>query len=402
VKKWLSFAAAFALLALSGTAPSVAQDEARFSASINGLYNVEITEGGQDTENFSQATYKKVYHYASFNTSLNDDFKNKVIIASIIDDDGPDGPLKAGLDSFCKGMFRDCANDTRSDVANLWAITFIDGGMGCQAQLDLAMLIARRLGYEVLGPGYTTCWGGVTGQQAMGQLILAPKKAAIAGQCTAKSYAGAWSRPGTGAQRAQVRLQFDDPSATKQPMGRVSGFNASPYGEGEVVVSQIQASKTCEFSAQCTSPLGSANPCTLNIDPAKGTLKIVGGSKVFVSNVVWTRAAAAPKEKECGNADIEGNWTRTDGAQISVAGGRFKDGGNALLYNHPTGGWPQGAFKFSQIKSKGTCDWEAQCATVYRDSAKGGFNTVRGACTLTVDPETKTMTASGTHGTFKR
>jgi hypothetical protein len=162
----------------------------------------------------------------------------------------------------------------------------------------------------------------------MGQLILAPKKAASAGQCTAKSYAGAWSRPGTGEQRAQVRLQFDDPAATKQPMGRVSGFNASPYGEG--------------------------------------------------------------------------NWTRTDGAQISVAGVRFKDGGNALLYNHPTGGWPQGAFKFSQIKSKGACDWEAQCATVYRDSAKGGFNTVRGACTLTVDPETKTMTASGTHGTFKR
>ncbi|GIU65960.1 hypothetical protein [Candidatus Phycosocius spiralis] len=85
-----------------------------------------------------------------------------------------------------------------------------------------------------------------------------------------------------------------------------------------------------------------------------------------------------------------------------MAGVRFKDGGNALLYNHPTGGWPQGAFKFSQIKSTGSCNWEAQCATVYRDSSKGGFNTVRGACTLTVDPETKTMTASGTHGSFKR
>ncbi len=176
MRKWLSFAAAFALLVLSGTAPSVAQDEARFSASINGLYNVEITEGWQDTESFSQVTYKQVYHYASFNTSLNDDFRNKVIIASIIDDDGPDGPLKAGLDSFCKGMFRDCANDIRSDVANLWAITYIDGGMGCQAQLDLAMLIARRLGYEVLGPGLCNLLGWSYRSTSNGPAHSSPEK----------------------------------------------------------------------------------------------------------------------------------------------------------------------------------------------------------------------------------
>ncbi|WP_284358426.1 hypothetical protein [Candidatus Phycosocius spiralis] len=166
-----------------------------------------------------------------------------------------------------------CVDSDRGEVRNFWVMSFYEYNyryLTCDEALALAKIGARMNGYQVIGLGSYRCWPF---DWAAGELNLAPKKAIVAGQCTAKSYAGPWSRPGKGAQRPQVRLQFDDASATKQPMGRVSGFNASPYGEGEVVVSQIQASKTCEYRAQCTSPLGSANPCTLNVDPAKGTLK---------------------------------------------------------------------------------------------------------------------------------
>ncbi len=404
MKKWLCFAVGFALLALSGTGPSVAQDDATSSISIPGLSNLEITESHRPTWYFHKMAFKSVFYNVTFNgpagsggNSNND--KNLVFVDFIIDKDGQAGLSQANWESACRILFSDCSRSDRGEVPNQWRISRGHyGNLTCQQHLALAMSVARRWGYQVMGPGLMNCSGG----EAIGQLNLAPRGTVVAGQCSANSYAGAWSRPGMGEQRAQVRLQFDDPAATKQPMGRVSGFNASPYREGEVVVSQIEPPQNCAYRAQCSSPSSSANPCTLNIDPAKGTLKIAGGSKVFISDVIWTRSAPAPQEKTCSAADIEGNWTRSDGAQISVAGVKFKDGGNALLYNHPTGGWPKGAFKFSQIKSTGSCNWAAQCATVYRDSAKGGFNTVSGACTLTVDPETKTMTASGTHGSFKR
>lgn len=405
MRKWLSFAAAFALLVLSGTVPSVAQDEADISPAFPGLTDVSLKNVGP-ARNFAvppgSSTSVQYVFYFTRKREVGIIYPPRQIEFMMSFGASDTSYSSEGWKEHCESGRLKCVDGDRGEVRNYWVMNFHDSEyyyLTCEEALTLAKIGAQLNGHQVVGIGSWRCWPY---DWAAGELKLAPKKATTAGQCTAKSYAGAWSRPGTGAQRAQVRLQFDDPTATKQPMGRVSGFNASPYGEGEVVVSQIQESKTCEFNAQCTSPLGSANPCTLNIDPAKGTLEILGGSKVFVSNVVWTRAAAAPQEQECGSADIEGNWTRTDGAQISVAGVRFKDGGNALLYNHPTGGWPQGAFKFSQIKSKGACDWEAQCATVYRDSAKGGFNTVNAACTLTVDPETKTMTASGTHGTFKR
>lgn len=103
----------------------------------------------------------------------------------------------------------------------------------------------------------------------------------------------------------------------------------------------------------------------------------------------------------CSDKDIEGNWSRSDGASIVLNGMGLKDGGRALMFNHPQG-WPAGVFKFSDIHHQSGCIYAAVCQTLHRNAAGGGYNITEEKCTLTVDKAKKTLTAPGGHGTFRR
>jgi hypothetical protein len=114
-----------------------------------------------------------------------------------------------------------------------------------------------------------------------------------------------------------------------------------------------------------------------------------------------SKPAAGPAQAMCSARDIQGNWDRSDGARIVVDGMDFKDGGRALLHNHPRG-WPAGTFKFTDIKLASDCEYKATCQTVQRNSAGGGFNITRESCTLKLDRKAGTLTASGAHGSYRR
>ncbi len=106
-------------------------------------------------------------------------------------------------------------------------------------------------------------------------------------------------------------------------------------------------------------------------------------------------------EAKCSARDIEGNWKRGDGASIVLNGMNLKDGGRALMFNNPNG-WPAGAFKFSGIKQKSGCEFQATCQTVHRNSAGGGYNISKESCTLVLDKKAGTLKAPGSHGSYTR
>lgn len=110
--------------------------------------------------------------------------------------------------------------------------------------------------------------------------------------------------------------------------------------------------------------------------------------------------AAAPAVPTCSREDVEGDWRRSDGANVPIVGVHaFKNGpgGNALLFNHPEGWWPKGQTKFTGIYREGgdrSCKLKATCAT-YDRTVSGNVVRRERACTLTIDPVKKRMTESG-------
>lgn len=268
----------------------------------------------------------------------------------------------------------------------------------CTRLPDVVKAFAEQKGYSVSAVTLDTC--GEANELSKGKVIL---KGAPAGplSCKSDAYLGAWQRKGEGGQKLQVQIVFVTERGASAPVGSTRGFASAPYGDGTVVASRIrQVKDSCIFDAQCGSNLSSANACKLVIDPANNTLKIEGGSQMFVSDRVWTRSTPMAAETVCSREDVEGDWRRSDGANVPIVGVHvFKNGpgGNALLFNHPEGWWPKGRTKFTGIYREGgdrSCKLKATCAT-YDRTTSGNVVRRERACTLTIDPVKKRMTESG-------
>lgn len=281
-------------------------------------------------------------------------------------------------------------------------------GKRCEVGYDALVAMLRQRGFKPVDSEWykwdVACipnGGGLfqlTGEWFIERIAATPVAAAT---CKSDAYLGAWQRKGEGGQKAQVQIVFATERGASAPVGSTRGFASAPYGDGTVVASRIrQVGDGCTFDAQCGSNLSSANACKLVIDPAKNTLKVEGGSQMFVSDRVWTRTTPMAAETVCSREDVEGDWRRSDGANVPIVGVHvFKNGpgGNALLFNHPEGWWPKGQTKFTGIYREGgdrSCKLKATCAT-YDRTVSGNVVRRERACTLTIDPVKKRMTESG-------
>lgn len=119
----------------------------------------------------------------------------------------------------------------------------------------------------------------------------------------------------------------------------------------------------------------------------------------------WTRGAPAKPTASCGKDAINGTWHRADGTVVKMAGVEtFADGGHAIVERFPGDRWPKGRVKFSVVKKTAECRYTARCATVDAKTTNGrySYDVRESDCTLTVDPVKRTLTASGTHGVYRR
>lgn len=163
----------------------------------------------------------------------------------------------------------------------------------------------------------------------------------------------------------------------------------------------------CIFHASCWDSKGNSRQCAMVLDPAAQSFifKTRTGAtlgEALYSGLRYARGAVANPEASCSDSDIAGNWSRADGARVSITAMSMKDGGRGLMFNAPSQ-WPAGVFKFSGIKAAGRCTWAAQCATVYRDTTGAhGYQTTTAACTLTLDQSKHRLTTSGPHGEYTR
>lgn len=120
-----------------------------------------------------------------------------------------------------------------------------------------------------------------------------------------------------------------------------------------------------------------------------------------------TPPTAPPKPAlTCSRSDVEARWVRdSDKSEVIIQGLNFKDGGHGSMTRYYGAGdkqWPANIYKFRSITKTSECVYTAMCSTVHWNGAGNGYNTSEAPCTLTVDPDKKTLSASGTHGTFKR
>lgn len=124
----------------------------------------------------------------------------------------------------------------------------------------------------------------------------------------------------------------------------------------------------------------------------------------------WTRGRPAKAAATCTKDDINGTWHRADGARVLMTGvGVFGNGGHGIMDRYSEDRWPKGESKFRAVKEVGVCRYEARCTTVtWRTTTtntttrSSGFDVSDAACTLTVDPAKRVMTASGPHGVYTR
>lgn len=293
----------------------------------------------------------------------------------------------------------------------VWRSDRYGKAVSCEEEAKVVAALAAHLKFAVYSSDLSKCRSIPSGIllrtiEEQGRMVLAPHGVArptapITATCKSDAYLGAWQRKGEGAQKTQVQIVFATERGASAPVGSTRGFASAPYGDGAVVASRIrQVGDSCTFDAQCGPNLSSANACKLVIDPAKNTLKVEGGSQMFISDRVWTRSAPMAVEATCSREDVEGDWRRSDGANVPIVGVHaFKNGpgGNALLFNHPEGWWPKGQTKFTGIYREGgdrSCKLKATCAT-YDRTASGTVVRRERACTLTIDPVKKRMTESG-------
>ncbi len=302
-------------------------------------------------------------------------------------------------------VYFDTPDGVSSQPVDVNYVFSLNKGRDCGEGHALLRALARKNGFDITSFQRHVCKpgrnGGTSsdGRMTIAKLGAAPKE--NTSHCKSDAYLGAWQRKGEGGQKPQVQIVFATERGASAPVGSTRGFASAPYGDGTVVASRIrQVKDSCTFDAQCGSNLSSANACKLVIDPANNTLKVEGGSQMFVSDRVWTRTTPMAAETVCSREDVEGDWRRSDGANVPIVGVHvFKNGpgGNALLFNHPEGWWPKGQTKFTGIYREGgdrSCKLKATCAT-YDRTASGNIVRRERACTLTIDPVKKRMTESG-------
>lgn len=121
----------------------------------------------------------------------------------------------------------------------------------------------------------------------------------------------------------------------------------------------------------------------------------------------WTRSATpVATGPNCAANDIDGNWHRSDGALVPIVGidAGFRDGGNALMFNHPDN-WPKGSHKFLRVFRDGgpeSCKMSAVCINYDINRSTGQTFKRERNCTLTVDPERQTLSESGSTLSYSR
>ncbi|PKP88239.1 MAG: hypothetical protein CVT78_02945 [Alphaproteobacteria bacterium HGW-Alphaproteobacteria-17] len=281
----------------------------------------------------------------------------------------------------------------------------------CIDEVNWVKALAEQAGFQVRSLSIQECESyradeGVLASNGTLTLERRAKGSAPGGKCSADAFVGTWQRPGFGRQNAQVRLVLAIDGDTGS--ARARGFARHPYSEDDTVITRITGDgSNCRFQAKCGKTLESAPSCTVVVDPAKNTLKVEGGTSIFISNLVWTRAAAPPEKPTCTRQDIEGDWHRSDGSLVPIVGvDAFArgPGGNALLFNHPEN-WPRGQTKFRGIYRVGgaqSCQLKAVCAGYDRNSRTGAVTRNERACELTIDPVRGTLRESGSNLTYRR
>lgn len=226
-------------------------------------------------------------------------------------------------------------------------------------------------------------------------------------KCTADAWLGTWQRPGTAPQAKVLQLQF-----TKGQYGglaKAQGYNGHPEFNGKQVIDNIYSETPgCTYLAQCSMGISAPVSCKLTIDPAKNTLLVQdrNGIRTYFDGP-WTRSATPlPTAATCSARDIDGNWHRSDGALVPIVGidAGFRDGGNALMFNHPDI-WPKGSHKFLRVFRDGgpdSCKLSAVCISYETNRSTGQAFKRERACTLTIDPERQTLSESGSTLSYSR
>lgn len=350
-------------------------------------------------------------------------------IGDVIDLDGTQATIigmQEGFSSYPLDYRAEIRNSDGSALAELllvphnnrWVVawkTRNPGNTSCAIEERWIRAFARQAGFSPQGFKVSGCKNGNLhdGYTAVGVYFetngdiplkwvgVKPKSA----QCTPDAYLGTWQRPGSGKQKPQVQLTFSKDG--NEGLAQAKGFARAPYSENEHVLSRIYATDdTCRYKAKCGTVLSASPSCTVVVDPARVTLTIEGGAKIFISDVPWTRASAAPKTATCSARDIDGNWHRSDGALVPIVGidAGFRDGGNALMFNHPDS-WPKGSHKFLRVFREGgqeSCKMSAVCINYDINRSTGQTFKRERNCTLTVDPQRQTLRESGSTLSYSR
>ena len=186
------------------------------------------------------------------------------------------------------------------------------------------------------------------------------------------------------------------------------GSGLSPAGVWSFA-DPVRSGDTCTFRIK-PSPLASAGDWTLRYNTRTDSFSFFKGNvgatypDPFLPGR-WTRGSPPKPAATCSKDDINGTWHRADGARVLMTGvGVFGNGGHGIMDRYPEDRWPKGESKFRAVKEVGVCRYEARCTTVTRRTTSGSssFDVKDAACTLTVDPAKRVMTASGTHGIYSR
>lgn len=274
--------------------------------------------------------------------------------------------------------------------------------------------IARRAGLKVLSLDINSCRrvygdgsGGTMGTVSLAWDPMQPQRQAA--KCTPDAYLGAWQRPGSPPRASILQLQF----ATSDYGGEgiAQGYNGHPEFNGKRVISTVYPAPDgngCVYTAQCSIGISSPVSCKITIDPARNTLLVQDSFGIGTYfDGPWTRSATpVATGPKCSANDIDGNWHRSDGALVPIVGidAGFRDGGNALMFNHPDG-WPKGTHKFLRLFREGgndSCEMSAVCINYDINRSTGQTTKRERNCTLTVDPQRQTLTESGSTLSYRR
>jgi len=235
--------------------------------------------------------------------------------------------------------------------------------------------------------------------------LAAPAPAAT---CAKSSLLGPWKNASTRyADKGGAGLTFERSARPGEFLGRFK-LGASARDAELTFGGAIETSgpaKGCLFPANVGSSQRLEEAIKFNPEVDTFTIVDAQGAPHPRYPGRWTRGAPAKPVASCGKDAINGTWHRADGAIVKMAGVEtLASGGHAIVERFPEDRWPKGRVKFSVVKKAAECRYTARCATVDAKRVDGRYSyDVREAdCTLTVDPVKRTLTASGTHGVYRR